>query len=115
MSEELNKNLNTTSVETDFKKIKDMDGKNKNIILSENSKVILEKRYLRKDENQEVSETIEEMFNRVASTVAKPDVKYRDSVKTEQDFYNLLKLWRGAKGSKFLQQKLIKLFGIKIK
>ena len=67
-----------------------MQGKNKHIHLSENSKVILEKRYLRKDKDGNPSETIEEMFSRIASVVAEPDAPYRDVKTTETDFYNLL-------------------------
>ncbi|MFC1756285.1 adenosylcobalamin-dependent ribonucleoside-diphosphate reductase [Patescibacteria group bacterium] len=79
-----------TSLRIRQQKIKEMQGKNKNIIMSENSKVILQKRYLKKDKNQNPDETIEEMFERVASVVAKPDAKYTDVKTTKQDFYNLL-------------------------
>lgn len=79
-----------TYTKTNNKKISDMQGKNNSIELSENSKVILEKRYLQKDEDQNPAETIEEMFNRVAVTVSKPDSKYGYREKSEVEFYNLL-------------------------
>ena len=41
--------------------------------LTDNSKVVLEKRYLLKDENDEVIETPNEMFIRVAKALAKPE------------------------------------------
>ena len=68
-------------------KIRDMEGKNKHIRLSDNSKVILEKRYLRKNHKGEPQETIEGMFERVARVVAEPDAPYRDVERTKQDFY----------------------------
>lgn len=64
--------------------------RNKTIKLSDNSKTILEKRYLRKDENGNIVETIEQMFERVARVVAEPDAPYRDVKRTEVEFYNLL-------------------------
>jgi ribonucleoside-diphosphate reductase alpha chain len=64
--------------------------KNKEIVLADNARKILEKRYLRKDENGVVAETVEEMFERVARTVAAPDAPYRDVQTTEIEFYNLL-------------------------
>lgn len=79
-----------TPVKLRQQKISEMEGKNKHIHLSENSKVILEKRYLRKDKDGNPVETIEEMFDRVARVVAEPDGQYRDVKKTHQDFYNLL-------------------------
>lgn len=64
--------------------------KNSEIKLTDNARKILEKRYLRKDESGAVAETIEEMFQRIAVTVAAPDVSYRDVKKTEIEFYNFL-------------------------
>ncbi|MCE7739575.1 MAG: TSCPD domain-containing protein [Candidatus Heimdallarchaeota archaeon] len=40
------------------------------VILSKNAQTVLEKRYLLRDENNKVIETPEEMFNRVASSIA---------------------------------------------
>jgi ribonucleoside-diphosphate reductase alpha chain len=50
--------------------------------LSENSLKVLEKRYLKKDENGKVVETPQEMFSRVAKAIAAADRLYR---KTEDD------------------------------
>src|SRR4030066_1034903 len=80
-------------------KIREMNMKNKHIHLSDNSKLILEKRYLRKDEEGKPQETIEGMFLRIASVVAEPDAPYRDVEKTKQDFYNLLTTKRFFPGS----------------
>ena len=44
--------------------------------LTDNSKVVLEKRYLLKDENDEVIETPNQMFIRVAKALAKPEKDY---------------------------------------
>lgn len=60
------------------------------IKLTENARKILEKRYLRKDEKGVIAETIEEMFERIARTVAAPDAPYKDVKITEIEFYNLL-------------------------
>lgn len=43
---------------------------------SENAKIVLERRYLAKDENGKVIETIPEMLRRVADTVAQADAAY---------------------------------------
>ena len=64
--------------------------RNKEIKLTDNARKVLEKRYLRKDEKGSIAETVEEMFERVAKTVAAPDASYRDVKRTEVEFYNLL-------------------------
>ena len=64
--------------------------KNEIILLTENARSVLEKRYLRKNEKGVVAETIEEMFDRVAETVAQPDAKYGYFDRTKIEFYNLL-------------------------
>jgi ribonucleoside-diphosphate reductase alpha chain len=64
--------------------------RNNNISFTDNAKKILEKRYLRKNEDGELGENIEEMFNRVATAVAEPDSKYRDVEETRIRFFNLL-------------------------
>ncbi len=61
--------------------------------ISENARVILKRRYLRRDENADVVETEVEMFQRVAVVVAAPDLKYDsrlDIRKTEREFYDLM-------------------------
>lgn len=64
--------------------------KNKLIKLDENSRTVLEKRYLRRGSDGKPSETVEEMFERIAKCVAAPDASYRDVKVTETEFYNLL-------------------------
>ncbi|MFQ5712156.1 MAG: vitamin B12-dependent ribonucleotide reductase [Candidatus Geothermarchaeales archaeon] len=58
--------------------------------LSENALRVLEKRYLKKDEDGNVVETIEEMFWRVAWAVAEADLKYgsNEVEKTARAFYD---------------------------
>lgn len=59
-----------------------------------NAKTVLERRYLAKDENGNIVETIEELFHRVASTIAKADAAYgsgeEDIAKLEERFYNMM-------------------------
>ncbi len=64
--------------------------KNQTIELSENSRKILEKRYLRRDEKGAPAETVEGMFDRIAKTMAEPDKGYRDTEISEIEYYNLL-------------------------
>ncbi|MCX7883692.1 MAG: vitamin B12-dependent ribonucleotide reductase [Caloramator sp.] len=61
--------------------------------LSENALRVLNKRYLAKDENGNVIETVEDMFKRVASAVAAADKIYdkdADVSITEKKFYDLM-------------------------
>ncbi|SKA96224.1 ribonucleoside-diphosphate reductase class II [Caloramator quimbayensis] len=61
--------------------------------LTENSLKVLNKRYLAKDENGNVTETPEDMFKRVASAVACADKIYdkdADIDATEKKFYDLM-------------------------
>ena len=59
--------------------------------LTKNAMKVLEKRYLRKDENGKVIETPEQMFRRVAKNIAKADEKYGGDVKkTEKEFYDMM-------------------------
>ena len=64
--------------------------KNTNIEFTPNARKILEKRYIRKDEQGDPAETVEEMFERIANTVAEPDRSYRDVEVSKIEFYNLL-------------------------
>ncbi len=64
--------------------------KNDYIELSENSRKILEKRYLRRDEKGAAAETVEGMFERIAKTMAEPDRGFKDVDKAEVEYYNLL-------------------------
>jgi len=59
-----------------------------------NSLKVLEKRYLRRNENREVVETPRELFQRVAHAIALADKKFenskRDVEKTELEFFELM-------------------------
>lgn len=90
MPDNTNPAASDTSLKIRHRKISEMEGKNKNIVLSENSRIILEKRYIRKDEEGNLSETVEGLFERVSRVVAEPDAPYRDVNTTQTDFYNLL-------------------------
>ncbi|MBN1234277.1 MAG: vitamin B12-dependent ribonucleotide reductase [Candidatus Coatesbacteria bacterium] len=61
------------------------------IPLSDNGKLVLAKRYLRKDENGQPVETPEDLFLRVAKDIAEADKKYNENFeKTVEEFYELL-------------------------
>ena len=61
------------------------------IDLSDNSRQVLHKRYLRRGLDGKPAETIEGMFRRVARAVAEPDTTYGyDASTTEENFYALL-------------------------
>ena len=68
-----------------------MKGSASSIGLTPNSLKVLEKRYLQKDEEGRPVETPEELFRRVAKTVAAADLMYGKSeaevMLTEEDFY----------------------------
>ena len=68
-----------------------MKGSASSIGLTPNSLKVLEKRYLQKDEEGRPIETPEELFRRVAKTVAAADLMYGKSeaevMLTEEDFY----------------------------
>jgi len=60
---------------------------------SQNALKVLEKRYLRKDEEGNIIETSEQMFRRVARAIAVADTQYEpdaDVSKTEEDFYRVM-------------------------
>lgn len=61
--------------------------------ISENAKIVLEKRYLTKNSENVVIETVEEMFTRIASTIAAADLTYNknaDIKKITGTFYDML-------------------------
>lgn len=64
------------------------------LILSTNSLKVLEKRYLMKDKDGNVIERPEDMFRRVASTIASADTQYGKTVteveRTEEEFYRMM-------------------------
>jgi len=63
------------------------------IELSKNAKVVLEKRYLEKDENGNIAETPEALFIRVAKSIAAADRHFSPAAEvedTEKTFLNLL-------------------------
>ena len=60
------------------------------VFLSENSRTVLERRYLKKDKRGQVIETPAEMFRRVASTIASAEFLYdpkADATAREEEFY----------------------------
>ncbi len=61
------------------------------ISISPNARVVLEKRYLRRGSDGKPVETPEEMFDRVARTVAEPEARYGAPANTmHEQFYALL-------------------------
>ncbi len=63
------------------------------IMLSDNAKTVLNRRYLKKDSKGRVVETPEQMFRRVAHNIAKAEKKYGDASnadKMEQIFYKMM-------------------------
>ncbi|MBU2637784.1 MAG: adenosylcobalamin-dependent ribonucleoside-diphosphate reductase [Nanoarchaeota archaeon] len=63
----------------------------KMVLLSENARLVLETRYLKKNSKGKVIESPEQMFKRVAKAVSLPDKKYRQNPKTaEKEFYDIM-------------------------
>lgn len=61
--------------------------------LSENARIVLERRYLKKDDNGRPIETPDDMFKRVAKNIASADRFYSkaaDLKKTEDEFYSAM-------------------------
>jgi ribonucleoside-diphosphate reductase alpha chain len=68
-------------------------GKTSTLKLSENALIVLEKRYLKKNDQGKVIEKAEDMFRRVAHTIARMDLKYDPDAeveKLEEDFYKIM-------------------------
>ncbi|MFH1066235.1 MAG: adenosylcobalamin-dependent ribonucleoside-diphosphate reductase [Nanoarchaeota archaeon] len=63
----------------------------KMVPLTENARIVLEARYLKKDNKGKVIETPGQMLKRVAKAVSMPDRKYRQNPKkAEKEFYELM-------------------------
>lgn len=64
------------------------------IKLTQNSLKVLERRYLKKDENGQVIETPKDMFRRVAKAIAQADLShgksYAETQELEDEFYNMM-------------------------
>ncbi|MDI6736933.1 MAG: adenosylcobalamin-dependent ribonucleoside-diphosphate reductase [Nanoarchaeota archaeon] len=59
--------------------------------LTANARIVLEARYLKKDNKGKIIETPEQMFKRVAKAVSLPDRRYRQNPKkAEKEFYELM-------------------------
>ena len=62
------------------------------LTLSKNALMILEQRYLKKNDKGKVIEKPENLFRRVAKNIALADAKYKNGKKnvkkTENEFYN---------------------------
>ena len=71
-----------------------MKGLSSTISLSTNALKVLEKRYLKKNEEGKVVETPEELFRRIAKTIASADLKYgkseADVLLVEEEFYSMM-------------------------
>ncbi|KAB1441612.1 vitamin B12-dependent ribonucleotide reductase [Pseudodesulfovibrio senegalensis] len=67
-------------------------------IINENAKIVLQRRYLRKDTEGTPFENYRELFWRVASSIAAEEKKYADSVytvsKLAREFYDLMTSYR---------------------
>jgi len=77
----------------ELREAKGVLGVDDDVKLSLNAIKVLEKRYLRKDENRLVVETPGDMFKRVAENIASADLKYNknaDVKKTEREFYRMM-------------------------
>ncbi|MGE4195292.1 MAG: vitamin B12-dependent ribonucleotide reductase [Pseudodesulfovibrio sp.] len=67
-------------------------------IINENAKIVLQRRYQRKDTEGVVYETVKEMFWRVASAIAQEEGKYKESsvkpAALAREFYDLMTSYR---------------------
>ena len=58
--------------------------------LSTNAKKVLESRYLKRDENNEIIENFEELFERVATNISKADQFYNEELNSKEIFYEMM-------------------------
>lgn len=61
--------------------------------ITDNARTVLEKRYLRRNENNEVIETVEQLFRRVADAIAASDLNYdrdADITALSDTFYDMM-------------------------
>ena len=63
-------------------------------MISDNAMAVLERRYLKRDEDGVITETVEGMFQRVAKAIAKADLDYGDTVEEveqlSEKFYRMM-------------------------
>jgi ribonucleoside-diphosphate reductase alpha chain len=84
-------NVEVVQRDMELRKRPDLPENAVQVELPENSRTVLEKRYLRKGENGEPIETVEEMFWRVAYHVAEPELEWSGDVELQStQFYDLL-------------------------
>ena len=76
---------------TNGRSVRTSDGK---VDVSDNARVVLEKRYLRKDRGGKIIETPEQMLRRVAAAIASPESSYGSSREAAQEwedrFYDVM-------------------------
>lgn len=61
--------------------------------ITQNAQTVLERRYLARNDKGEVTESVEDLFRRVARAIAAPDARYdkkADLKKVEEEFYDLM-------------------------
>jgi ribonucleoside-diphosphate reductase alpha chain len=90
--EKIHDNIDDQPVAASPVKVKKSDTGIK-IGLSDNALVVLESRYLKKDKNGKVIETPEEMFRRVAKSIASAEKKYNENADIdfwENEFYRIM-------------------------
>ena len=98
---ELEKNQSSLDFENEELNIFEQDAPAKNTIsdfepaeINENAQVVLEHRYLLKDDNGDLAEDPDGLFRRVANALAKPDKAYgatkEEIDETSEEFYQML-------------------------
>ncbi len=63
------------------------------VVVTKNARTVLERRYLKKNSDGEIIEDVEDMFFRVASALAAPDIQYdktADIEKVTEEFYEIM-------------------------